>query len=75
MHMHIEQHIIALVETNALEEARVDIRRILQSFLGNVKLGKAGVAANLSAARDAVSYVLHRNHHGGEHDDQNHGGL
>jgi hypothetical protein len=29
MHMHIEQHIIALVETNALEEARVDIARIM----------------------------------------------
>jgi hypothetical protein len=27
--MHIEQHIIALVVTNALEEARVDIARIM----------------------------------------------
>lgn len=40
MHMHIEQHIIALVVTNALEEARVDIGRILHSFSRFVNLSQ-----------------------------------
>jgi hypothetical protein len=40
MHMHIEQRIIALVVTNALEEARVDIRRILHPFGGYVNLSE-----------------------------------
>jgi hypothetical protein len=40
MHMHIEQHIMALVVTNALEEARLDIRRTLHAFAGFVNLSE-----------------------------------
>lgn len=37
MHIHIEQHIMALVVTNAVEADRVDIGRILQWLAANVK--------------------------------------
>jgi hypothetical protein len=37
MHIHIEQHIMALVVTNAVEAERVDIARILQWLELNVK--------------------------------------
>jgi hypothetical protein len=37
MHIHIEQHITALVVTNAAEAERVDIGRILQWLAANVK--------------------------------------
>lgn len=42
MHIHIEQHIIALVGTNAWEADRVDIRSILQWLVENVKSPAAG---------------------------------
>lgn len=68
MHIHIEQHIIALVETNAVEADRVDIRRILQWLVANVKSDALNFAASFALSGDSIAHVLNWDQHRGEDD-------
>ena len=75
MHIHIEQHIIALAETNAWEADRVDIRRILQWLVAIVKSVGLSFAAGFALSGDSIAQVLNWDKHCGEDDNHQNRGL
>ncbi len=75
MHIDIEQHIIALVETNAWEADRVDIRRILQWLVAIVKSDDLSFAAGFALSRDSIAQVLDWDQHRGEDDNHQNRGF
>ncbi len=75
MHIHIEQHIVALVETNAWEADRVDIGRILQWLVEIVKSVGLSFAFSFAISRDSIAQVLNWDQHCGEDNNYQHRGL